>query len=190
MADKRVCVLLVQLIFKSMQHNNGIWIIKLTFVFLFSFPQLSLNKKKMCIVWNSLLWIQFREDLTVVLSCQWDAAEHEKITRLVLTSTLSVAILSMRRPRLNVPMLCYWAWEDSEQLLDISGSFNSSDDVIVFGKAQADHDRALRAVFQKFSNVNLTLNKSNCEFSKLSITFLVLFSPKTASHYIQSYPEY
>ena len=69
----------------------------------------------------------------------------------------------------------------SEQLRDIPGSFNISDDVIVFGKAQADHDRALRAVFQKFSDVNLTLNRSKCE---PSITFFGFFFPKMASHQI------
>lgn len=59
----------------------------------------------------------------------------------------------------------------SEQLHDIPGSFNISDDVIVFGKTQADHNRALKAVFQKFSDVNLTLNQSKCEFNKPSISF-------------------
>ena len=58
-----------------------------------------------------------------------------------------------------------------EQLHNIPGSFNISDDVIIFGKTQADHDRALKAVFQKFSDVNLTLNKSKCEFNKPSISF-------------------
>ena len=46
-----------------------------------------------------------------------------------------------------------------------------SDDVIVFGKSQADHDIALKAVFQKFTEVNLTLNKSKCEFNKSSLYF-------------------
>ena len=43
-----------------------------------------------------------------------------------------------------------------EQIRDIPGSLNISDDVIVFGKSQADHDIALKAVFQKFAEVNLT----------------------------------
>lgn len=59
----------------------------------------------------------------------------------------------------------------SEQLRDIPGSFNISDDVIVFGKTQDDHDKALKSVFQRFSDVNLTLNKSKCEFNKDSIAF-------------------
>ena len=59
----------------------------------------------------------------------------------------------------------------SEQIRDIPGSLNISDDVIVFGKSQADHDKALKAVFQKFAEVNLTLNKSKCAFNKSSLSF-------------------
>ncbi len=33
----------------------------------------------------------------------------------------------------------------SQQLRDIPGAFNISDDVVVFGKTQADHDKALKA---------------------------------------------
>ena len=57
----------------------------------------------------------------------------------------------------------------NEQLRDIPGSLN--DDVIVFGKTQSDHDKALQAVFQKFADVNLTVNKRKCEFNKSSISF-------------------
>ena len=59
----------------------------------------------------------------------------------------------------------------TEQIHDIPGTLNISDDVIIFGKTQDDHDTALKVVFQKFSEVNLTLNKSKCEFNKTSITF-------------------
>ena len=60
----------------------------------------------------------------------------------------------------------------SEQLHDIPGTLNISDDVIVYGKTQAEHDEALKRVFQKFSDVNLTLNKRKCEFNKPSLSFL------------------
>ena len=59
----------------------------------------------------------------------------------------------------------------NEQTQDIPGSLNISDDVIVFGTTQADHDKALQAVLQKFSKVGLTLNKQKCEFNKSSLTF-------------------
>jgi hypothetical protein len=54
---------------------------------------------------------------------------------------------------------------------------NISDDVI--GKAQAEHDKALEAVCQKFSDANPTLH---CEFNKSSISFFgVVFSDKGIS---------
>ena len=36
----------------------------------------------------------------------------------------------------------------NELIRDIPGALNISDDVIVFGKTQAEHDAALQAVFQ------------------------------------------
>ena len=59
----------------------------------------------------------------------------------------------------------------NQQIHNIPGTLNISDDVIIFGKTQADHDKAPTAVFKKFADVKLTLNKSKCEFNKSSITF-------------------
>ena len=56
----------------------------------------------------------------------------------------------------------------SEQIHDIPGTLNISNDVI---KIQADHDKAFEAVFKKFADAKLTLNKSKCAFNKSSITF-------------------
>ena len=67
----------------------------------------------------------------------------------------------------------------NEQIRDNQGALNISDDVIVFAKTQDAHDKALQAVFQKFSNIGLTLNKSKCEFNKHSLTFFeFVFSAK------------
>ena len=59
----------------------------------------------------------------------------------------------------------------SEELRDIPYALNISDDVIVFGKTQEDHDIALESVFKRFSSRGLTLNKEKCEFSKDKLTF-------------------
>ena len=59
----------------------------------------------------------------------------------------------------------------SQVISDITGVFNISDDVVVFGKTQADHDKALRAVFERFSSKGLTLNRPKCEFNKLWLCF-------------------
>ena len=59
----------------------------------------------------------------------------------------------------------------SEQIRDIPVTINISNDVVVFGKTQAEHDKALQAVFERFSTAGLSLNKTKCEFNKNSLTF-------------------
>ena len=58
-----------------------------------------------------------------------------------------------------------------QQLHGIPGVINFSDDVIVFGKTQDEHNKALQAVFEKFSSVGLTLNKDKCSFDQSTLTF-------------------
>ena len=62
----------------------------------------------------------------------------------------------------------------SEQIRNIPNAINISDDIIIFGQTQADHDKALCAVFERFSHIGLTLNQSKCEFSKSQLTFFGL----------------
>ena len=70
----------------------------------------------------------------------------------------------------------------SQVISDIPGVFNISDDVVVFSKTQVDHDKALRAVFRRFSSKGLTLNRPKCEFYKSSISFFgFIFSEKGIS---------
>ena len=61
-----------------------------------------------------------------------------------------------------------------EQILDIPNAINISDDIIIFGQTQADHDEALRAVFERFSRIGLTLNQNKCEFSQSQLIFFGL----------------
>ena len=43
-----------------------------------------------------------------------------------------------------------------DQIHDIHGAINISDDVIIYGKSQKEHDTALHAVCQRFVEVGLT----------------------------------
>ena len=56
-------------------------------------------------------------------------------------------------------------------LSDIDGVRNVSDDIIIFGRDQQAHDRALQAVFARLRAKNLALNPKKCEFNKSSIEF-------------------
>ncbi|MCG8094404.1 MAG: DDE-type integrase/transposase/recombinase [Candidatus Thiodiazotropha endolucinida] len=61
--------------------------------------------------------------------------------------------------------------EIRQVLQGLDGCINISDDIIVFGKNQAEHDKNLQAVFERFKEVNLTLNKNKCLFSKSQVKF-------------------
>ena len=71
----------------------------------------------------------------------------------------------------------------SELIRDIPGSMNISDDIIVYGKTQADHNEALKAVFRKLAEKNLTLKmRQNVSLTSPLCLFLDLYSRRMASH--------
>ena len=53
----------------------------------------------------------------------------------------------------------------------LEGVKNISDDIIVYGKDQAEHDKRLEAALARLQEKNLTLNKKKCEFNKDKIEF-------------------
>ena len=67
-------------------------------------------------------------------------------------------------------------------LHDIPNVRNMSDDIIVYGKSQAEHNDSLKAVFQRLREKNLTLNAEKCEYSKPELEFFgYVFSAKGIS---------
>ena len=46
------------------------------------------------------------------------------------------------------------------------------DNVLVFGKTKAEHNKRLFAVLQQFQNAGITLNTDKCEFWRYKLTFL------------------
>ena len=62
--------------------------------------------------------------------------------------------------------------ETIRQLLaDIEGVMNMSDDILISGRTQKDHDRVLHAVLSRLRDNDLTLNKEKCEFSTDKLEF-------------------
>ncbi|GAB1600597.1 hypothetical protein Ahia01_000337700 [Argonauta hians] len=59
----------------------------------------------------------------------------------------------------------------AEQLADIQNAINTSDDILVYGRNQQEHDEALFSVLNRFREVGLTLNKDKCQLSKDTIEF-------------------
>ena len=69
-----------------------------------------------------------------------------------------------------------------QALQGISGVKNISDDVIIFGRTQEEHDQALAAVFQRLREKGLTLNGDKCVFNKHNLAFFgYVFSEKGMS---------
>lgn len=59
----------------------------------------------------------------------------------------------------------------SDLISGIQGARNLSDDIIIHGKTQADHDRALMQTLEKLRSSGAKLNKDKCVFSVNKITF-------------------
>ena len=59
----------------------------------------------------------------------------------------------------------------STALEGLEGVCNISDDIIVYGRNQKEHDERLEAVLERLQDKNLTLNKGKCEFNKRKLEF-------------------
>ena len=70
-----------------------------------------------------------------------------------------------------------------EQVISgIEGSFNIIDDIIVFGRNEAEHDQSLQRVLEQIDKSGLTINVKKCEFKKRELDFFGLhFSEKGVS---------
>jgi len=60
----------------------------------------------------------------------------------------------------------------SELLADLEGVLCQMDDILVFGRDQAEHDRRLIAVLARIEEAGATLNPQKCEFSRTTLKFL------------------
>ena len=58
-----------------------------------------------------------------------------------------------------------------ETLNGIPGVINISDDILVYGRTQQQHDDNLRSCFARLREKHLTLNRSKCVFNKSSLEF-------------------
>ena len=58
-----------------------------------------------------------------------------------------------------------------EILSDIEGAFNSSDDILIHGRNQAEHDDRLKKVRKRLEEWNVTINEAKEQVSKSSVIF-------------------
>jgi hypothetical protein len=60
-------------------------------------------------------------------------------------------------------------------LESINRVLNISDDIIIFGKTTAEHDKALKEIFRRLSEKRLTLNPDNCVKTRKILIFWLHF---------------
>lgn len=60
----------------------------------------------------------------------------------------------------------------SEIISDIEGAANDQGDIIVFGKDNEEHDKALKQVLDRVRDSGLKLNKKKCVFSVTETTLI------------------
>jgi len=60
----------------------------------------------------------------------------------------------------------------NEILGDLEGAVCLIDDILIYGRTQAEHDQRLLAVLSHICKAGLTLNREKCVFNTISINFL------------------
>ena len=98
--------------------------------------------------------------------------ELEENSRGITTFATHIGLFRYKRLTFGVNSAAEIFQKSIEEVLQgVEGARNISDDIIVFGKNQVDHDEALRAVLQRMRENNLTANPDKCLFNQSSIDF-------------------
>ncbi|MES9882663.1 MAG: RNase H-like domain-containing protein [Sedimenticola sp.] len=93
-------------------------------------------------------------------------------SRSITTFSTHVGLYRYKRLNMGVTSAPEIFQNEVRQVLEgLHGVRNISDDIIVYGKNQAEHDRNLEAVFGRLRENNLTLNKQKCKFSQPKLVF-------------------
>lgn len=98
--------------------------------------------------------------------------EISKKSRNITTFTTHVGL--RRYKRLNFGLTCaseVFQNAIRTSLEGLEGVQNISDDIIVYGSSQEQHDRRLAAALRRLQEKGLTLNKQKCEFNKKTLEF-------------------
>ena len=64
-----------------------------------------------------------------------------------------------------------------KSIADITGTINIHDDILVYGKSKAEHEKALHSILNRLQEIGITANKKKCIFNTNVIDFLVCDFP-------------
>ena len=93
-------------------------------------------------------------------------------SRYITTFSTHLGIFRYKRLNFGVSSASEIFHETIRQVIqDIQGVRNISDDIVVFGENQEQHDIALRKVLKRLSEKGLTLNRKKCVFRTNQISF-------------------
>ncbi len=96
----------------------------------------------------------------------------DRASRIVTTFSTHVGLFRYKRLNFGVSAAAEIFQETIRQVLaGLANVLNVSDDILVFGKTKAEHDKALFAVLARLEKKGLTLNLDKCEFNQERILF-------------------
>ena len=106
--------------------------------------------------------------------------ELEPSSRSITTFNTNVGIFRYKRLNFGISSASEIFQETVRSVIQsIPGAKNISDDILVFGKTQEEHDTALNATLKALHNSGLKLNRAKCEFNCDKITFFGLVFSKS-----------
>ena len=98
--------------------------------------------------------------------------ELEEESRMITTFSTHIGLMCYKRLNFGISSASEVFQNALRQvLIGVPGVINLSDDILVYGKSQKEHNLRLRAVLQKLTENGLTLNKKKCLFNKENVKF-------------------
>ncbi|XP_061193203.1 uncharacterized protein K02A2.6-like [Saccostrea echinata] len=106
--------------------------------------------------------------------------ELDHVSRSITTFNTHVGIFRYKRLNFGISSASEIFQETVHSVIQtVSGARNISDDILVFGKNQEEHDKALEDTLKSLSASGLKLNQSKCEFNRDHITLFGLVFNKS-----------
>ena len=109
--------------------------------------------------------------------------ELDKPSRYITTFSTHLGLFRYKRLNFGISSASEIFQETVRGVIqNVSNAKNISDDIIVYGKTQQEHDKALDETMKALERNGLTVNKDKCEFNKSKITFFgIVFSKEGIS---------
>ena len=106
------------------------------------------------------------------LNAGYHQLELDEESRNITTFTTHVGLRRYKRLNFGVTSAAeIFQNAIAETLSDIPDALNTSDDILIHGRTQDEHDRTLVKVLDRMREKGLTLNKKKCKYNQESIEF-------------------